>query len=132
MLSAGDGWVLQPLMELLRTCACLPYARITAHEKRATIGMALATLMNSDLVFGVFQSVPGQDFLGPTADELCVFARRCLALDGGGHDCKSSPKVAAIRTRRPQCRNGCIQAFEVKAKLGSVHGLEYQQPCRTA
>ncbi|MGL6681755.1 hypothetical protein KRM19_08335 [Xanthomonas hortorum pv. gardneri] len=119
-------------MKPLRSFACLPYARITAHEKHATIGMALATLMNSDLVFGVFQSVPGQDFLGLTADELCVFARRCLALDGGGHDCKSSPKVAAIRTRRPQCRNGCIQAFEVDAQLGSVHNPKYRQCCRIA
>lgn len=45
MLSAGDGWVLQPLMELLRTCACLPYARIAAHEQHAGIGMGWSAPM---------------------------------------------------------------------------------------
>ncbi len=87
--AASDG--------LLRTCACLSYARI-AHEQHAGIGMGWSAPMDSDVLVHVFQSVPGQDFLGPTADELRVFARRCLALNGGSHDCKSSPKVAAIRT----------------------------------
>ncbi|CEE34847.1 conserved hypothetical protein [Xanthomonas citri pv. citri] len=60
--------------------------------------MSWSTPMDSDVFVRVFQPVPGQDFLGPTADELRVLARRCLALDGSGHAGESSPKVAAIRT----------------------------------
>lgn len=132
LMSAGDGWVLQPVMRPLRSFACLPYARITAHEKHAGIGMGWSAPMDSDLFVSAGEPVPGQNFLGPTANELGVLARRCLALDGGGHDCKSSPEVAAIRTRRPQCLHGCIQAFEVEAQLGSVHGPKYRQCGRTA
>lgn len=57
--------------------------------------------MESDVLVHVFQPVPEQDFLGPTADELRVFARRCLALDGGGHAGKGLPEVAAVRTGGP-------------------------------
>ncbi|MBV6778693.1 hypothetical protein KWH37_19970 [Xanthomonas campestris pv. carissae] len=80
----------------------------------------------------VSQSVPRQDFLGPTADELHVLTSRSLLLDGSSHVGKGLPEVAAIRTGSPQGGHRGIQTLKVTAKLGSVHGLEYQQPCRTA
>ncbi|CAP52206.1 hypothetical protein XCCB100_2845 [Xanthomonas campestris pv. campestris] len=64
-------------------------------------GWTKAAPMDSDVLGHVFQSVPGQYFLGPTADELRVFARRCLALDGGGHAGKGLPEVAAVGTGGP-------------------------------
>ncbi len=71
---------------------------IAAQEKHAGIGMGWSAPMDSDVIVHVFEPMPGHDFLGPTADELHVLARRCLALDGGGHARKGLPEVAAIRT----------------------------------
>lgn len=88
---------------------------IAAHEKHAGIGVGWSAAMGSDVFVHVFEPMPGQDFLGPTADELGVLARHRLALYSSSHVGKGLPEVAAIRTRRPQCRHGCIQAFEVKA-----------------
>lgn len=102
-----------------------------AHEKRAGIGMGRSAPMDSDVLVHVFQSVPGQDFFGPTADELGVLARHRLALYSSSHVGKGLPEVAAIRTRGPQGGNCCIQTLKVMAKLSSVHGPEYRQPCRT-
>ncbi len=77
---------------------CLPYARIAAHEKHAGIGMGWSTPTGSDVFVYVSQSVPRQDFLGPTADELRVLARHRLALDSSSHVGKGLPKMTAIRT----------------------------------
>ncbi|QTH25897.1 hypothetical protein XcfCFBP4885P_23415 [Xanthomonas citri pv. phaseoli var. fuscans] len=105
---------------------------IAAHEKQAGIGIGWSAPMGSDVFVYVFQPVPGQDFLGSTANELRVLVRNSPSLDGRGHAGKGLPKVAAVRTGCTQCWHGCIQAFEVKAQLGSVHGPEYRQRCRTA
>lgn len=80
----------------------------------------------------VFQPVPGQDFVSSTADELHVLTSRSLLLDSSSHVGKGLPEVAAIRTGSPQGGHRGIQTLKVTAKLGSVHGLEYQQPCRIA
>ncbi len=71
---------------------------IAAHEKHAGIGVGWSAPMGSDVFVYVFQPVPGQYFLGSTANELRVLAGRCLALDGGCHARKGLPEVAAIRT----------------------------------
>lgn len=71
---------------------------IAAHEKHAGIGIGWSASMDSDLFVYVFQLVPRQDFLGPTADELRVLTRHRLALDGSSHVGKGPPKMAAIRT----------------------------------
>lgn len=76
----------------------LALGSIAAHEKHAGIGMGWSAPMDSDVIVHVFEPMPGQDFLGPTADELHVLARRCLALDGGGPAGKGLPEMAAIRT----------------------------------
>lgn len=111
---------------------CLPDVRIAAHEKHAGIGMGWSTPTGSDVFVYASQSVPRQDFLGPTADELRVLAHHRLALDGSSHIGKGLPKMTAIRTGGPQGGHRSIQAFEVTAKLGSVHGPEYRQCGRTA
>ena len=109
LIAAGDDWAVQPVMGYCGpVLACLTHASLRMSSQHAGIGMGCSAPMDSDVFVRVFEPMPGQDFLGPTADELRVFARRCLALDGGGHDCKSSPKVAAIRTRCPKCRHCCV------------------------
>lgn len=105
---------------------------IAAHEKQAGIGIGCPAPMGSDVFVYVFQPVPGQDFLGSTANELRVLVRHGVALDGRGHAGKGLPEVAAVKTRCTQCWHGCIQAFKVKAQLGCIHALEYRQRCRTA
>ncbi len=88
--------------------------------------------MDSDALVCALEPVPGQDLLGPTTNELRVLARHRLALDSSSHVGKGLPEVAAIRTGSPQGRHRSIQTLKVKAKLGSVHGHEYRQRCRTA
>lgn len=91
--------------------------------------------MDSRVLVRAFEPVPGQDFVSSTADELHVLTSRSLLLDSSSHVGKGLPEVAAIRTGSPQGGQGGhrgIQTLKVTAKLGSVHGLEYQQPCRIA
>lgn len=58
---------------------------IAAHENQAGIGIGWPAPMGSDVFVYVFQPVPGQDFLGSTANKLRVLVRHGLALDGRGH-----------------------------------------------
>ncbi|WDJ75402.1 hypothetical protein JH282_13135 [Xanthomonas campestris pv. campestris] len=88
--------------------------------------------MDSDVLVCALEPVPGQDFVSSTADELHVLTSRSLLLDSSCHVGKGLPEVAAIRTGSPQGGHRGIQTLKVTAKLGSVHGLEYQQPCRIA
>lgn len=92
----------------------------------------MAAPMDSHVLVRAFEPVPGQDFVSSTADELHVLTSRSLLLDSSSHVGKDLPEVAAIRTGSPQGGHRGIQTLKVTAKLGSVHGLEYQQPCRIA
>lgn len=98
-IDVSRRWLSFPVSDgLLRTCACLPYALITAHENQAGIGIGRSAPMDSDVIVHVFEPMPGQDFLGSTANELRVLAGHCLTLDDGGHAGKGLPEMAAIRT----------------------------------
>ncbi|BBJ99742.1 hypothetical protein [Xanthomonas campestris] len=41
LMSEGDDWTLQPVIELLRTCACLSEACMPAHDKCTAMAGAL-------------------------------------------------------------------------------------------